>query len=170
LSRLFVKDVDVAFVHSINRELIQAVVGQEVSYYAISPERSRPDDLYDEAPQKVWDAPVRVNALVRYDNDRVETGVKGMDSGYPLEAYFHDKELEERGLVAREGDFIEFGEIFYEITSATKPDIIFGQVNNKVMTKCVCVPAREGQFAAGGDSSRGASNTHPVTTPVHDPK
>ena len=44
------------------------------------------------------------------------------------------------------GDFVQFGEIVYELYSVTQPQLVFGQIDQKIMTKCVCGPARKGQF------------------------
>ena len=91
------------------------------------------------------------SSIVRWTRLSATTGV----SKYTIEIYFHKAELEDRNVFAQEGDFVEYGGIFYEITSATQPQIVFGQINNKVMVKCTCVASREGQFAAGGDSDVG---------------
>jgi hypothetical protein len=99
---------------------------------------------------------------VNYDNPTVKTMGYGADSVYSIEVYFHKQELVDRNVSPKEGDFIEYGSIFYEITSVTQPQLVFGQINNKVMTKCTCVASREGQFAAGGDSSKDRSFVHPV--------
>jgi len=162
MSRKFITDREIAFINSINKELIQSVVGQEISYYSISLEKSRANRLYDEAIEKVWDPPVLINARIMWDNTQSASTSFGVDSKYSLEVYFHNKELEERNILPKEGDFIEFGEVFFEITSVTQPQIVFGQINNKIMTKCVCVPSREGQFQAGARDSEGIQHTHPV--------
>ncbi len=156
-----------AFVNAISHELIQNVVGQEVLYYGISLAETRVNPLYQEAVQKTWNPPVRMNALVNFDNQNTVSSNMGLDAKYSLEVYFHDLELKERNVLPKEGDFVEFGQIFYEITSATQPQLVFGQVNNKVMTKCVCVPSREGQFQMGNDSSEEVDRSHPVPPNPH---
>lgn len=167
MARKFITEREIAFIHRVNHELIQKVVGQEISYYAISLEKSRVDDLYREAVEKVWDPPVLINARVMWDNTQSSSTTFGVDSKYNLEVYFHKLELDERNVKPKEGDFIEFGGVFFEITSVTQPQIVFGQVNNKIMTKCVCVPSREGQFSAGGESGEGVSNTYPIENTKH---
>lgn len=164
MSRKFVTEKEIAFINKITHELVQRVVGQVVFYYEIDLQRSRVDDLYQESVQKTWKPPVKCNARVLWGNEQSATTSYGIDSKYSLEVYFHPEELRERNLVPREGDFIEFGQVFFEITSVTQPEIIFGQVNNKTDTKCVCVPAREGQFAAGGRAAEGVDHTHPIET------
>lgn len=162
MSTKFVTDKEIAFVNSINRELVQNVVGEEIHYYAIVTEKTRIHRLYQEAVKKVWAAPVKVNALVMYDNPTVKSTNIGVDSVYTIDVYFHQQELVDRNVVPREGDFVEYGSIFYEIVTCTQPQVMFGQINNKVMTKCTCVVSREGQFAAGSDSTKDRRNVHPV--------
>lgn len=162
MARKFITTHELAFISKINHELIQYVVGQEVSYYAISLEKSRVHRLYDEAVEKVWDPPVLVNARVLWDNPQSATSQYGVDSKYTAEVYFHTDELDARNIRPKEGDFVEFGQVYFEITSVTQPQIVFGQVNNRIMTKCICVPSREGQFQAGGKSSEGVDNSHPI--------
>jgi hypothetical protein len=160
MARKFVGTREIAFVNSIIRELHQHVVDEEILYYAIQLDRTKVDDLYNEAIKKVWAAPVRCTARVLYDNPTTKSGLWGSDSEYASEVYFHTTELNERNIKPREGDFIEYGQVFYEITSVTKPQLIFGQINNKLMTKCKLVPSREGQFAAGNVSAQNVDRTH----------
>lgn len=162
MSRKFVTDREIAFINAINHELIQRVVGQEVKYYALVLDKTQVHRLYNEAVKKTWAAPVEVNARVLYDNANTKSTALGQDSEYSVEVYFLTQELVERNVVAREGDFVEFGQVFFEIVSVTQPQIVFGQINNKIMTKCICVPSREGQFQAGGQSDSDKDNSHPV--------
>lgn len=167
MARKFVTERELAFIDKINKELIQRVIGQEISYHAISQEKSKVNSLYGESIQKVWDSPVLINARVLWDNTQSASTSFGMDSKYTAEVYFHHLELQERNVQPREGDFLEFGNVFFEITSVTQPQIVFGQINNRLMTKCICVPSREGQFQAGSKSSEGVQNTHPIENSKH---
>jgi hypothetical protein len=162
MARKFVGTREIAFIDSIVRELHQHVVDEEIYYYAIMLDRTKVDDLYNEAIKKVWAAPVRVTARVMYDNPTTKSGLFGPDSEYASEVYFHSDELLQRNLKPREGDFIEYGEVYYEITAVTKPQLVFGQINNKLMTKCKLIPSREGQFAAGSNSNQNRIHSHPV--------
>lgn len=134
------------FVSSISKELIQAVIGQEVFYYAVSFEQTTTNDLYNEAITKVTSAPVKCNALVYYQNTTEVVNAISADSANPLDIHFHTQELADRGLNPKMGDFVQFGDLVYEIYSVTQPQLVFGQIEQKIMTKCVCGPARKGQF------------------------
>lgn len=166
MSFKFVTNREIEFINTIAKELIQHVVGQTVTYYAISLEKSKTSSLYNEATRKVWNTPIQIDALVNYDNPNVKSSLGIQDSQYTLEVYFHNQELLERNVAPKDGDFIEFGQVFFEITSVVQPQLIFGQVNNKIMTKCICVPSREGQFQNGNKVADNKDNSHPVQQPI----
>lgn len=146
MSRLFISNAEINFFNSIAKETVQKITGQEVIYYAVSEKHTKTNDLYDEAIIKTVYTPVRINALVLY-NAPFQTNTNfSIDTQYSLELYFHKWELAERTIVCREGDFIQFGTIVYEIQTITEPDIVYGQIENKVMTKCTCRVSRQQQF------------------------
>lgn len=166
MARKFITTREYDFIKSINKELIQNFIGQEVLYYAISREDTNVDDLYGESIEKSFLPPVMLNCLVSYDNPVVKSLDVGLDTEYTLDVYALTDEMNERNLLAREGDFVEFGQVFFEITGVTKPQLVFGHVNNKLMTKLTCVASREAQFAAGSYSDYGGQdNSHPILPP-----
>lgn len=132
--------------NAITRELVQDVIGQEVYYYEILAEKTQANDLYNEAIHKVWANPVKCNALVSYENSNEVVGTMPADSKYRLEVQFHQNELVNRNLSPKMGDFILYDSIMFEIYSVSEPQLAFGMIENKVMIKCVCGPARKGQF------------------------
>jgi len=52
-------------------------------------------------------------------------------------------------LFVREGDFVRFGEIFYEIVKLIEPKILFGQPESRFEVGAECIRARDGLFNAG---------------------
>lgn len=166
MARKFVTTKEYALFSSINKELIQNFVGQEVVYYPISRDLTSVRNIYGEAVEKQYIDPVRLNCLVRYDNPVVKSTDIGLDSEYQLEVYALNDELVERNLVPLEGDFLEYGQTFYEVASVTQPQLVYGHVDNKLMKKLLCVPSREGQFAAESYSGEGGEDfSHPVLPP-----
>jgi hypothetical protein len=146
LAKLFVTDKEINFFNSINKELIQRIVGQEITYFHVSVEKSVVNDLYNESIDKVVYSPVVINALVLYNPPEQTSTNFSMDTIYSIEVYIHNYELEERNIIPREGDFVKFGEVMYEAIKITKPQLTFGQIDNKVMYKLVCNIARESNF------------------------
>ncbi len=49
MPRKFIGRKELAFVAKINRELIQEVIGQEVTYYQVLADKTKTNDLYNEA-------------------------------------------------------------------------------------------------------------------------
>ncbi len=145
-----------------SKELIQDVVRQEIIYYAISQEESSVHDVYDEAVVKEWLNPVRINARVEFDQLATTAGGGTLDSTYSVKVYLHVDECKDRNIVPRDGDFVEYGEMFFEISTVTLAQPVFGQINDKLKYELTCVPSREGQFKADSVRFDDVSNTHPV--------
>jgi hypothetical protein len=144
--RLFVGLEEINFFDGITKELLQRIVGQKVIYYAISDEHTNTHRLYDEAIKKTSYRPVEVNALILF-NEPLQTATQfSIDTLYSIEVYFHIHELRERNVIPREGDFVKFGDILYEIEKLNKPQIVYGQVENQVMVKAACRSSRKSQF------------------------
>lgn len=164
MARKFITTRELAMIDSWNKELIQGVVQQSIIYYAISYEESRIHDVYDESIEKVWASPVRINARVEFDQTATKAGGGHLDSGYSLSVMCHADELEDRDIKPREGDFIEYGRLFFEVSSVATTQPVFGQISDRLMVKLTCVPSREGQFKAEGSTADGIDNSHPVAS------
>jgi len=146
MSRLFVGNREINFFNSLSKELIQKVVCQKVLYYSVSEEHTNSHRLYDEAIKKTTYRPVELNARVLFNEPNQTVGQFSIDTVYSIEVYFHQEELRERNLIPREGDFLKFGTIVYEIEKLNKPQITYGQVENNVMIKAECRVSRKSQF------------------------
>ena len=95
--------------------------------------------------------PIRVFALVEYQG--VETSDMeniALDKATKIKVNFHKRRLtEDQNLFVREGDFVRFGEIFYEIVKLIEPKILFGQPESRFEVGAECIRARDGLFNAG---------------------
>ena len=61
--------------------------------------------------------------------------------------HFHRRRLtEDQNLFVREGDFVLYGSIFYEIVTLKEPTELFGQVDHRLEITAECIRAREGLF------------------------
>jgi hypothetical protein len=166
MARLFITTKEYALISAINKELIQHISLQEVIYYSISRDFTDVKNIYGETIEKRYLDPVRLNCLVRFDNPTVKSTDLGLDSVYSLEVYALNDELIERNLSPTEGDFLEYGQIFFEVTAVTQPQLVYGHIDNKLMRKLICVPSREGQFSAESYSGEGVDNSHQVQPPL----
>jgi len=147
---LFVGKKERDLVKQVNDELIERVIGQQVLYYPISVEHTNFHSLYGEAIEKTFLPPVRVYALVEWESFETSwmSGV-GVDRQSSIVVHFHKRRLtEDQNLFVREGDFVLYGDIYYEIVSLSEPKQLFGQINNRMEVTAKCIRAREGLFDA----------------------
>ena len=71
----------------------------------------------------------------------------GIDRRPSIVVHFHKRRLtEDQDLFVREGDFVKYGDSFYEIVQLNEPKQIFGQVDHKMEVEAKCIKAREGNF------------------------
>jgi hypothetical protein len=134
-------------VKQVNDELAERVLGQTIAYYPISIEESNFNDIYGEAKEKVSLPPVRVFAYVEVTNDQTNTKY-GYEYQTKLTVNFHRRRLvEDQNLFVRVGDFVQYGDVFYEIVKTYNDTrYYFGQVEHKFQISAECVRARAGAF------------------------
>jgi hypothetical protein len=134
-------------VKQINDELAERVLGQTIAYYPISIEESNFNDTYGESVEKVSLPPVRVFAYVVVENEQTNDKY-GYDYQTKLTVNFHRRRLvEDQNLYVRVGDFVQYGEQYYEIVRTYNDTrYYFGQVEHKFQISAECVKAREGVF------------------------
>ena len=137
------------FVKQVNDELIERIVGQGIFYYPISMEYTDFHSMYGEAIEKTYLPPVRVYALVVWEGFVTETTNLGIDRRPSIIVHFHKRRLtEDQDLFVREGDFVRYGDVFYEIVQLNEPKQIFGQIDHKMEIEAKCIKARKGLFDA----------------------
>ena len=134
-------------VKQVNDELAERVLGQTIAYYPISIEESNFNDIYGEAKEKVSLPPVRVFAYIDVQNDQTNTKF-GYEYQTKLTVNFHRRRLvEDQNLFVRVGDFVQYGDVFYEIVKTYNDTrYYFGQVEHKFQISAECVRARDGAF------------------------
>ena len=146
---LFFNDKERDLVRQVNNELIERVIGQDLLYYPISLEHSNFHPLYGECMKKTFLPPIRVYALVDWEGSETESKNGTTDRRYAITVHFHTRRLQEdQDLYVQEGDFIHYGDDFYEIVSLNAPRIIFGQTEWKTEIVAKCIKAREDTFDA----------------------
>ena len=147
---LFLGKKERDLVKQVNDELIEKVIGQQILYYPIDLEATNFHELYGEAVQKTYLPPVRVYALIDFNEEATSyLPDVGLDSDSMITAYFHKRRLtEDQDLFVREGDFVLYGKIYYEIVKLSEPRKLFGQVDHSFEIAATCRRARKGQFDA----------------------
>ena len=147
---MFLGEKEKNLVKQVNDEIIERVAGQQILYFPIDIEHTDFHPLYGEAIEKTFLPPVRVFARVEYQG--VETNVVdnlGLDKKTALKVMFHKRRLtEDQNLFVREGDFVRYGSIFYEIVKLNEPKHLFGQADTQFEITADCIRARDGVFNA----------------------
>ena len=137
-------------VKQVNDEIIERVVGQQILYFPIDIETTNYHPLYGEAIEKTFLPPVRVHALVEYQG--IETSFMeniAIDKATKIKVNFHKRRLtEDQNLFVREGDFVKYGDVFYEIVKLIEPKLLFGQPEHRFEIQAECIRARDGLFNA----------------------
>ena len=137
-------------VKQVNDEIIERVVGQQVLYFPIDLETTNYHPLYGEAIEKTFLPPIRVHALVEYQG--IETSFMenvGLDKATKIKVNFHKRRLtEDQNLFVREGDYVRYADVFYQIVKLIEPTVLFGQPEHRFEIQAECIRARDGVFNA----------------------
>ena len=147
---MFLGEKEKNLVKQVNDEVIERVVGQQILYFPIDIEHTDFHPLYGEAIEKTFLPPIRVFARVEYGG--IETNFlenMTLDKKTTLKVMFHKRRLtEDQNLFVREGDFVRYGSIFYEIVKKNEPKHLFGQADTQFEITADCIRARDGAFNA----------------------
>jgi len=147
---LFLGEKERDLVKQVNDELIEKVIGQQILYYSIDLNTTNFHELYGEAIKKTYLPPVRVYALVEFTNYATEyLESAGIDKAWEIMVHFHRRRLtEDQNLYVREGDFVLYGDFYYEIVKLSEPKKLFGQIDHSFEIAATCKRARKGLFDA----------------------
>ena len=145
---LFLGEKERNLVKQVNDELIERVIGQQILYLPVCMEFTNYHPLYGEAIDKSFLPPVRVYALVEFEGIQTKYSSNiGLDKDISLIVHFHKRRLtEDQDLYVREGDFVLYGQEYYEIVALKEPKEIFGQADRRIEIMAECIRAREGLF------------------------
>ena len=73
----------------------------------------------------------------------------GVDKTWEINIHFHQRRLEEdQDMYVREGDFVLYGDHYYEIVKLVEPRKLFGQVDYSFEISARARRARKGLFDA----------------------
>jgi hypothetical protein len=146
MARLFVTSREVDLISDLTKEVIKDVAGQKVYYYRVREDLSDVHDVYEESPDKIFDPPVEIEARVEYLPEEVRTNRFGNEEFYTINVFFHERDLLDRDIEVRTGDYFSYGDTFFEITSAVIESNVYGQIEHAIGTKVTGKQARIGQI------------------------
>ena len=142
MPRLFLGQRESDFFSDITKEIIKDVAGQKIFYYTIREDLSDVHDVYEESLHKIFNPPIEVECLVEWQPSEVKTTQYGHEQIKVITAYLHNRDLIDRDIDIRQGDYISYGEFFFEITSFVHDKLIYGQVERVASVKLMAKQAR----------------------------
>ena len=146
---LFLGEKERNLVKQVNDELIERIIGQQIVYFPLDLTNTNYHPLYGEAIVNSFLNPVRVYALVEWEGHQTTTEHYGLDKQSSIVIHFHKRRLtDDQNLYVREGDFVQYGDIYYEIVTLNEPKQMFGQIEHRVEISAKCIRSREGLFDA----------------------
>jgi hypothetical protein len=158
---LFRSKQDRDYIKALNKELIERVVGEKITYYPISKKLSNVN-LYGESLDKTFDTPVQIYAMIEWQDQNVTTTQFGPDIIYNLKVYILEDHLTEIDLRPKEGDMIDYNDVKFEIHQIQNPNLLFGKTHDSFNIVLNCKSIRKNSF----DSSVSASvDLHSRTRP-----
>ena len=148
MARLFITPREIDLISDLTKEVTKDVIGQKIFYYSVSIMKTNVHEVYEEAPEKVFENPIEIDALVNWTPEEIRTNKFGSEEYYNIEAFLHYRDLLDKGIEVSEGDFFSYGAVFFEITSALWDKNVYGQVEYKTGIKLVGRQARKSLFEA----------------------
>jgi len=130
MSRLFITERELDFISDITKEIIKDVIGQRVFYYRVREDLTQVHEVYNESQEKIFDPPIEIDALVEWQSPEVSTGQFGTETRGTVTVMIHQRDILDKGILVREGDYFSYGPDFYEITSNIPISKIFGQIEH----------------------------------------
>ena len=146
MARLFITPREIDLISDLTKEVIKDVAGQKVYYYRVREDLSDVHDVYEESPDKVFDPPIEIEARVEYLPEEIRTNKFGSEEFYTINIFFHERDLIDREVEVRTGDYFSYGDVFFEITSAIIESNVYGQIEHAIGTKVTGKQARVGQI------------------------
>jgi len=144
MARLFVTPRELDLISDISKEIIKDVVGQKVYYYKVRRELSNVHDVYEESEQKIFNPPVEIDARVEWSQANFTTTKFGMDENSRITVWLQYRDVMYKQLDVEPGDYLSYGDTFFEVLSAVLDSTIYGQIEYSTGYILSCKQARKG--------------------------
>jgi hypothetical protein len=142
MARLFITPRELDLISDLTKEVIKDVIGQKIFYYPVRTDVTSIHDVYEESTTKIFDTPIEIDALVEWSPGEVKTNKFGNEKFHSIEVRVHARDLTDKDLRMKMGDFMSYGSIFFEIVQVVSISKIFGQVEHVTGYKLVGKQAR----------------------------
>ena len=146
MARLFITPREIDLISDLTKEIHKDVIGQVIYYYPVREDVTKVHDIYEEAIDKVFDPPIEIDARLEWQPKDISTDRFGHHSSYNITAYLHYRDVIDRGLEVREGDYFSFGDNFFEILTTKYDSTVYGQIEHYTGYVLMGKTARKGQI------------------------
>lgn len=150
MARLFIGQKEIQFINDITKEFTHDVVGQFILYMPLSTLRSAVHPVYDEAPEKIFDNPIKIPAMVGQPEWASKNTAFGPQLECNLEVMIQVKDLDDKKITPSEGDMFMFDNTVYEILTLVNTNNIFGLAEYELTWKITAKSARLSQLDSNG--------------------
>lgn len=145
MARLFVTQREINFINDLNKEVIKDIIGQRIFYYPVSEIKTLAHSVYAESPEKIFDNPIEIDALIDNPVYTNKFDQFGYDLDIKLNVFLHRKDIIDKGIQPSQGDFFTYGDIIYEVTQVVFIKNIFGQIEHYDGIQLVATNSRVSQ-------------------------
>jgi hypothetical protein len=135
-----------AFIADITKEYVKDIVGQFCILYPVSSLYTKIHPIYDEAIEKVFENPIKLDILAGQPEQSQTYNRFGIDGDTSLEMFVQSRDLLDKGIEIFAGDFFVYGSQVYEILTAVTMNNIYGQAEYEKAVKITSKLCRSGQF------------------------
>ncbi|MBK23575.1 MAG: hypothetical protein CME70_06170 [Halobacteriovorax sp.] len=146
MARLFITPREIDYISDLTKEVTKDIIGQKIFYYKVREDLTNVHDVYEEAPEKIFNPPIEIDALVDWQPEVIRTNQFGSEEIATIEIYLHSRDLLDKEIKVLQGDYFSYGAMFFEITSVIADKNVYGQVEHKTGVKLVGKQARKGQI------------------------
>ena len=137
MARLFIGQREVDFVSDITKEIVKDIAGQKIYYYTVRTDLSNVHDIYEESFEKIFNPPIEIECAVEWQPQELRTTNFGTDKILTLNVYLHYRDLLDKNIDFKQGDYFSYGQYFFEATSLVYDKIAFGQIERIVSIKVI---------------------------------
>jgi len=144
MARLFITPREIDLISDLNKEIVKDVIGQKVYYYKVREELSDVHDVYEEAIDKIFDPPINLDARIEWNQSEIRTNQFGSEEYNTITVYIQYRDVLDKQIDIEEGDYLSYGNTFFEVATSIIDSIIFGEIEYSTGYKLVCKQARKG--------------------------
>ena len=142
MARLFVGQRETDFFADITKEVIKDVAGQKIYFYSVRSDLSEVHGMYEESLEKIFNPPIEIECLVEWQPSETKTTKFGTEYIKTLSVYMQYRDLLDRNIDFKKGDYFSYGAYFFEATSIVYDKLIYGQIERIASMKVTAKQTR----------------------------